>query len=161
MNILIQRACEDDAAELAEARNKSFYDDYINFGECPGYNIPVDEMKQRIRKAFIYKIVKDGKIIGDISITERDDGYYWIGCLEIIPEYQNMGIGSKVLRYIEKIYPDAVKWGLETPVHNVRNCCFYEKMGFIGAEDKKYSEEITLRSYEKMGNASTHLKKND
>lgn len=159
--MIIERAYEDDAAELVEARNKSFYDDYIGFGECPGYNIPVDEMKQRIRKSFIYKIIKDGKIIGDISIQKRNDGYYWIGCLEIIPEYQNMGIGSEALRYIESIYPDAVKWGLETPVHNVRNCCFYEKVGFVGVGDTKHSEEITLRSYEKVGKASTRLKKND
>lgn len=99
--MIIERACEDDAAELVEARNKSFYDDYIGFGECPGYNIPVDEMKQRIRKNYIYKITKDGKIIGDISIQKRNDGYYWIGCLEIIPEYQNVGIGSEVLHYRE------------------------------------------------------------
>lgn len=150
MDIEIVRACEDDAAELVEARNKSFYTDYITFGECPGYNIPINEMKKRIRNALVYKIVTDGKIIGDISIHIRDDGTYWIGCLEIIPEYQNMGIGSKAIKYIEKEYPYARIWALETPVQNRRNCYFYEKMGYLKVDEKKQSEKITLRIYEKV-----------
>ena len=102
MNIVIERACKDDALKLIKTRNKSFYDDFINFGECPGYNISVDAMKQRIQDAFIYKIIVDNKIIGDIAIHRRDEGFYWIGCLEIIPEFQNKGIGSKVLSYIQE-----------------------------------------------------------
>lgn len=150
MNIVIERACKDDALKLIETRNKSFYDDFINFGECPGYNSSVDAMKQRIKEAFTYKIMVDDEIIGDISIRRREEGIYWIGCLEIIPEFQNKGIGSKVLSYIQEQFQEAKRWRLETPVQKYRNCCFYEKMGFVKVYDKIHSEEITLRTYEKL-----------
>jgi GrpB-like predicted nucleotidyltransferase (UPF0157 family)/GNAT superfamily N-acetyltransferase len=149
-NMVIERASEDDAIEIIKARNKSFYNDFINFGECPGYNIPLEDMKKRIQNAIIYKVSVDGKIIGDISIYMREDEYYWIGCLEIIPEYQNTGIGTKVIKYVEEKHPEAKRWGLETPVQNYVNCCFYEKMGFVKIDDKKQSEKITLRLYEKV-----------
>ena len=32
MNIVIERACENDALKLIETRNKSFYDDFIIWG---------------------------------------------------------------------------------------------------------------------------------
>lgn len=149
MNIVIEKACEEDAFKLVENRNKSFYDDFIKFGECPGYNTTVDAMKQRIQDAHLFKIEVDSKIIGDISIRNREEDVFWIGCLEIIPEYQNKGIGSKVLSYILGQFPQAQRWGLETPVQDYRNCCFYEKMGFVKVDDKIQSDKLTLRTYEK------------
>lgn len=154
----IERASEDDALGLIEARNKSFYDDFIKFGGCPGYNIPLDEMKQRIQNAIIYKIISDGKIIGDISLRIRDDGECWLSCLEIIPEYQNKGIGAKALKYIEEKHPEVRRWTLETPVQNYRNCYFYEKMGFVKIDEKIHSDLITLRIYEKISSKSNVLK---
>jgi N-acetylglutamate synthase and related acetyltransferases len=150
MNLVIEKACVDDALKLVEARNKSFYDDFVKFGECPGYNNSVDDMKQRIQDSLLYKILADGEIIGDASIQQREDGFYWIGCLEIIPEYQNKGVGSRVLSYIQGRFPEAKRWGLDTPVQDIRNCCFYEKMGFVKVDEKIRSEKLTLRTYEKV-----------
>lgn len=149
MNLEITRACQEDASELIEARNKSFYDDYVKFGDCPGYHIPLEDMIDKIRDFFVFKILHEGKIIGDISVNKLGEGYYWIGCLEIIPEYQNKGLGSKVLGYIDAEFPDAKRWGLDTPVQNERNCRFYEKMGFLMVEDKEITGKLTLRLYEK------------
>lgn len=149
MNLEIIRAYEEDASDLIEARNKSFYDDFVKFGECPGYNIPFENMVDKIRNLLVYKILIEDKIIGDISVKKLEEGYYWIKCLENIPEYQNKGIGSKVLSYIETQFPDAKRWGLDTPVQNERNCRFYEKMGFIKVEDKEINEKLTLRVYNK------------
>ncbi|MBP2651430.1 MAG: hypothetical protein H6Q74_2255 [Firmicutes bacterium] len=149
MNITFEIAGEEDALALIEVRNKSFYDDFIRFGECPGYNISITEMKQLITKLFTYKIIADGKIIGNIQCFIRKANYYWLHNLAIIPEYQNKGIGAKAIAYIEKTYPDATTWGLDTPAQNSRNCYFYEKAGFIKKAEKKYSEKLTLRIYEK------------
>ncbi len=149
MDLEINRACEADASDLIEARNKSFYDDYVKFGDCPGYNIPLEDMIEKIRNFTVFKVMYEGRIIGDISVNKLGEGYYWIGCLQIIPEYQNKGLGSKVLSYIDTQFPDVKRWGLDTPVQNERNCRFYEKMGFIKVEDKEITEKLTLRLYEK------------
>lgn len=150
MDFIIRKAEEADALDIVNARSRSFYDDYVKFGECPGYQIPVEEMKLSIHKSDIYVIEADGKIIGDISVHQPSpEGCYWIGCVEILPEYQNYGIGSKALQEIFHKYPDAKKWQLDTPVQRERNCHFYEKLGFYGIEDKVHSDLLTLRVYEK------------
>ncbi len=148
MNLVLQRAVEEDAQSIINARDKSFYDDYVRFGECPGYHKTPEQMRGTIRKADVYRILIDGKMVGDVSVHQpSEDGSQWIGCLEIIPEYQNNGIGSEVLRTIFNLYPETQKWELETPVQNKRNCHFYEKAGFHGTKETVHSEILTLRTY--------------
>ncbi|MDP4093503.1 MAG: GNAT family N-acetyltransferase [Bacillota bacterium] len=149
-DIVFERACKDDAPGLIEARNKSFFDDFIKFGECPGYNIPLDVMKQMIEYVNIYKIKIRNIIVGDISVHRMEDGLFRIGCLEVIPGFQNKGIGSRTVAFIEKKFPQAREWSLETPVQNYRNCCFYEKLGFIKVYDRIHSDKLTLRTYQKI-----------
>jgi GNAT superfamily N-acetyltransferase len=149
MSLSFELACLDDAAILIEVQDQSFYDDFVRFGECPGYHVSLDDMKQRILKPFMYKILLEGRIIGNITVRIRDEGRYWLGCLAIIPEFQNRGIGSKALQFIEKEFPDAISWSLDTPVQKASNCHFYEKAGYVGVEDKVHSEKVTLRIYEK------------
>lgn len=148
MNLNLQRALEEDAQSIVDARNQSFYDDYVRFGECPGYHITPDEMRETIREADVYRILVDGKMVGDVSVHRpSDDGSRWIGCLEIIPEQQNGGIGSETLQAVFDCYPETKKWELETPVQNKRNCHFYEKAGFHGTRETVHSNLLTLRTY--------------
>lgn len=148
MDFKLQRAVEEDAQRIVNARDQSFYDDYIRFGECPGYHHTQEEMKCTIQKADVYLILVDGKMVGDVSVHQpSEDGSQWIGCLEIIPEYQNSGIGSEVLRTIFNLYPETPKWELETPIQNKRNCHFYEKAGFCGTGKTIHSDLLTLRTY--------------
>ena len=100
--------------------------------------------------SFQYKILADFRVIGNISVHAPVKSRYWLGCLAIIPEFQNRGIGSKAIRFIEREFPDAISWGLDTPVQKAGNCHFYEKEGFIGIEDRVYSEKVTLRVYQKL-----------
>ena len=148
MNLILQRAAEEDAPGIILARDQSFYDDYVRFGECPGYHITPKAMRDTIRKADVYRILIDGKMVGDVSVhPPAEDGSRWIGCLEIIPEYQNGGIGSETLLAVIDRYPETEKWELETPVQNKRNCHFYEKAGFRGTKEIVHSEILTLRTY--------------
>lgn len=146
---VFERVWEEDAAELIEVMDLSFYDDYVRFGECPGYHVPLEEMVQRIHRSIMFKILVDKRIIGNISVRPMEEGRYWLGCLAVIPEFQNRGIGSEAIRFLEKQFPDAVSWGLDTPVQKEGNCDFYEKMGYIGIEEKVISEKLTIRVYEK------------
>jgi RimJ/RimL family protein N-acetyltransferase len=148
MNLILQRAVEEDAPSIIRARDQSFYDDYIRFGECPGYHNTPEIMRDTIRKADVYRILVDGKMAGDVSVHQpSENGSQWIGCLEIIPEYQNGGIGFETLRAVFERYPETKRWELETPVQNKRNCHFYEKAGFRGTKETVHSDLLTIRTY--------------
>lgn len=150
MNIRFERACENDAMLIIDVRNKSFYDDFIKFGECPGYNRAENDMKRSIQNSIMYNIIADEHVVGNVSFYSKGNGNFWIVCLAVIPEYQNMGIGSKTIKYLEMKYPDVKVLELETPVQNYRNCHFYEKCGFVKVDEKVHSEKITLRIYKKI-----------
>ena len=130
MRVILEKARVEDAELLIDIRNKSFYSDYLKYGECPGYNIAVDHMKETILKRYCYKIIFDNKIVGNISLTDYDNESYYIGCLCVIPEYENKGIGQKAMKLVEEMFPKAKKWTLETPKDKVRNIYFYEKLGY-------------------------------
>ena len=150
MEITFERACEADAEQLTETRSQSFYADYVRFGECPGYHIPPEEMRKYIRESQVYKIFADGRFAGDISVRKIGEGEYRIGCLAVVPEYQRRGIGKTAVAFAESLFPDARRFHLDTPVQNEGNCRFYENLGFAGISEKRVSDVLTLREFEKV-----------
>lgn len=130
MIIQFERATFDDIEALIAVRNISFYADYVKYGECPGYNISTEDMKNIISSKISYKIICNGQIVGNISVTDNHDNTFHLGCLCVIPEYENKGIGQKALRFIESEFPHAMIWTLDTPADKERNIYFYKKAGY-------------------------------
>ena len=148
MKITFEKATIDDAETLISIRNLSFYSDYIRYGECPGYNISKDDMINSIRNGNSYKILCDKEVAGNISIKDNRDGTYYLGCLCVIPSFENKGIGKEALRFIESEFPDATAWTLQTPSDKEKNHYFYKKMGYIAV--KEYIEgAVRLSVFEK------------
>jgi ribosomal protein S18 acetylase RimI-like enzyme len=130
MEIKFERATIDDAEILANVRNQSFYSDYIKYGECPGYNVTKNHMIESILSRISYKIICNDEVVGNISIKDNHDGTFYIGCLCVIPDYENRGIGQKAIRFIENQFPNVMVWTLRTPADKQRNICFYQKVGY-------------------------------
>lgn len=78
-------------------------------------------------------VISDNIPVGVISVEEKGDGIYYIGCLCVVPEYQGKGIGTQAFRHILSVYPDWKKFVLITPADKEENIRFYtEKCGFKG-----------------------------
>lgn len=76
-------------------------------------------------------VISDNTSVGVISVEEKGDGLYYIGCLCVIPEYQGKGIGTQAFRHILSVYPDWKKFVWITPADKEENIRFYtEKCGF-------------------------------
>ncbi|EPY2306326.1 GNAT family N-acetyltransferase [Clostridium sporogenes] len=78
----------------------------------------------------IFKKAEFDIIIGDVIVRYNGNNNYYLGALCIIPEYENIGIGLKVMSFIFDYFVDAKHWSLETPVDKKRNHYFYKKLGF-------------------------------
>lgn len=48
-NITYRKAVKEDANILIKIYNDSFYDDYIKYGECPGYGKTREQMENSIQ----------------------------------------------------------------------------------------------------------------
>jgi GNAT superfamily N-acetyltransferase len=129
----IERARPEDAKALALVSWKAFDHD-VNYGAPvkggpPGYNS--DKWQVRMMQAgAYYKVMVDGRIIGGALVLEYGGGHADLGRIFIHPDYQNQGIGRRVLAYLEEAYPHVTRWTLGTPAWNQRNRHFYEGVGY-------------------------------
>ena len=149
MKLVFERANINDISKLIDVQNKSFYDDYILYGECPAYNESEKSMNEYINTCIVYKILVDDEIVGDIIVRRNDNNNYYLRVISIIPEVQNLGIGSKAINFIESDNPNANEWSLITPYKSYRNHHFYEKCGYKKVGEEVHSDVLTLWKYRK------------
>ena len=145
LTIQFIKATETDAEKFVEVQNKAFYLDYVKYGSCPGYGRTAQSLAESMKRNVAFKIVADGEIVGKISATKNERCNCHLDCLCVIPEYENRGIGQQAVAFIEKQFPDAVKWSLETPSDKLQNHIFYEKCGYKStAKTMEGNVEITI-----------------
>ena len=87
MDIEYRYAKIEDAEILTEIYDAAFYDDYIKYGECPGYGKTVEAMRKSIIDTPKFIIICDNKPVGVVSCKNLEGRVYEVGCLCIIPEF--------------------------------------------------------------------------
>jgi len=92
-------------------------------------------------------ILVDGRAAGVLVVETRQDEYY-LGLIELLPEFQGKGVGTAVLH--DFLHEAQVK-GLPATLHvlktNGRARQFYERLGFTIAAD----EEIRYKMKQAAG----------
>lgn len=131
MGLRYRRAVKNDAGLLINLYNQSFYKDFLRYGECPAYGKTEEQMKQSI-ETFAEEIILCNNIpVGVISAKRKGNGEYYVGCLCVIPEYQNQGIGTKAMNHLLESHADWKRISLITPSDKDENIYFYtRKCGF-------------------------------
>jgi GNAT superfamily N-acetyltransferase len=132
--IRFKRAGKGDAKTLARISWRAFDND-VHYG-APGKGGPPGYKSEQwqgrmIRFNEYYKILDDYRTIGGFIVFDKGNGHYELGRIFIDPDYQNRGIGTQAMKFMEENFPKARQWTLGTPRWNKRTQHFYEKMGFI------------------------------
>lgn len=97
-----------------------------------------------------YSIFVDGRLAGGICIVKQTKDHNYLYRIFLGSEFQNKGLGSKILQDLERQFPKVKKWSLDTPKDNRRNRHFYEKFGFKKTGEQQINEYLTLINYEKI-----------
>ena len=124
-------ALQEDFAEILEIQKKAFYSEaelYQNFNIQP-LTQTLEEMMDECNEKVVLKAVVDGKIVGSIRANAHEDGC-WLNKLIVLPDYQKRGIGEKLLREVEKYFPEAKKSTLGTGANSESNIRLYQKVGY-------------------------------
>lgn len=151
MAVLFKRAKAQDAKRLVEVQIAAFHHDSvlypdIGIGGPPGYD-SIDVMRGKIAQHECYKIIDDGQIIGGAVVFNNGNGHYHLDILFIAPDFQNRGIGTRAMQFIERQFP-AARWTLDTPAWAVRNIHFYERLGYARVDEFE-DDGTPLIAYEK------------
>jgi ribosomal protein S18 acetylase RimI-like enzyme len=87
-------------------------------------------MASSISLHHVYKILCNDIVVGDIIVRDKHDGNYYLGCICVIPAYENKGIGQLAMQFMDTCFPDVKHWSLETPSDKLKNHYFYKKHGY-------------------------------
>lgn len=136
-----------DGEALREVAIKAFEDDRIKYGSMPPGIETLEWHTSKIEDGMYYKIMSDDSIVGGMKLYHLNDGMR-LGSIFIEPEYQNQGVGSKAINFIESTYPHIKKWSLDTPYKNYRNHAFYEKHGYVKVDEFKPIENFDFWLFE-------------
>lgn len=110
----------------------------------------MDEILADFQKYFFLKVVKDGKIIGSVRARISSPGTGYIGRLIVHPDFQNQGIGTRVMDEIEQIFAECDRWMLMTGHLSEKNIHLYEKRGYKIFKTEKLTPELNLVYLEKI-----------
>jgi len=140
-----------EANELLKLQKEAFHSDLIKYKDY--FLSPAAESLQyfilKMQTSLYYSIFVDGRLAGGICILEQTKDHYYLYRIFLGSEFQNKGLGSKILQQLEKQFFLVKKWSLDTPKDNRRNRHFYEKHGYIKTGEQQITKYLTLIYYEK------------
>lgn len=158
-------ATKDDVTNIHELQYRAFLPLYEKYHDDE--TNPVKETIARTKEKVteetseFYLIQVDGKDVGGVRVARKkyknDSSQYeyvddvnFISPIFILPEFQNQGIGQKVIYQLFEKYSNTVEWVLYTIKQEKANCHLYEKCGFkkVG-EEMVITDKMSLIRYEK------------
>jgi RimJ/RimL family protein N-acetyltransferase len=152
--MIIERASVEDAAEilalqkLAYRSEAEIYDDFT----IPPLIQTLEEMRADFENRVVFKASIDERIIGSVRGHE-EQGTCFVGRLIVHPDFQNQGIGTQLVREVERAFTEARRFEIFTGDRSERNLYLYRKLGYRVFETKELTEKVTLVFMEKPRNS--------
>lgn len=146
----IKQALVEDAEEIITLQKLAYQSEaeiYNNF-TIP----PLTQTLEEIKKDFLYQIflkaLINAKIIGSVRAYQKEETCY-ISRLIVNPDFQNKGIGTKMMNEIESIFQAAKRFELFTGYKSERNLCLYQKLGYKEFKREDLSDNMKIVYLEK------------
>lgn len=144
-DIVIEEATIDDMLEILNLQKKQYLSEAAIYGD---YNIPpLHQTLESIRREFamgiVLKAVKRHQIIGSVRAYEAKKTCF-IGKLIVASDYQNQGIGQKLMSEIEGYFECVDNYELFTGIKSEKNLYLYKKMGYQKFKRQIVSDTLTL-----------------
>jgi ribosomal protein S18 acetylase RimI-like enzyme len=149
--IIIKKASVKDAEEILKLQKLAYlseaeiYNDY----SIPPLTQTLPEIIEDFKKNVILKALSSGVIIGSVRGELTEDSCY-IGRLMVHPDFQNKGIGKRLMNAIEAEFPQAKKFTLGTGHRSERNLYLYHKLGYKSINSQPVNDNLTMVHLEKI-----------
>ncbi len=153
MGIELTRAIESDCIQIHQIQIHAFSKllaKYHDYETSPAAEKPEDIYRRFIQDTTDYYLIRHmNALVGMIRVCNYGNRCR-ISPVAILPEYQGMGYGKQAVIDVEKLYPKAKIWELDTIVQEENLCSFYEKLGYRKTgRTEKIQEGMDLAFFEK------------
>jgi ribosomal protein S18 acetylase RimI-like enzyme len=141
----VEKATLSDAEEILSLQKLAYQSEAEIYND---FNIPplvqkLEEIKKDFGIQFLLKAVMDEKIIASVRAHTKE-GTCYIGRLIVHPDFQNQGIGTKLMVEIEKIFSTCQRFELFTGARSERNLYLYQKLGYKIFKTAKITDQTTI-----------------
>jgi GNAT superfamily N-acetyltransferase len=152
-SVNIKKASIDDLEEILQLQKQAYiseaelYDDY----DIKPLLQTLDDIKQDFLKQIFLKAVIENKttiVVGSVRAYQQKDTVF-IGRLAVKPDYQNKGIGAKLMISIEVIFESAKRFELFTGHKSIKNIYLYQKLGYREFKRMPVNDSLTMVYLEK------------
>lgn len=137
----IVKAEEDSIERIVDMSIRAFKTD-VNVGgeegDCPPDFDSVEWHRKMARNGHLYQAMMGKDLVGAaIVFPDETKNQVYVGRIFIDSVQHRKGYGTRLMECIEKQYPFAVEFDLDTPSWNERTNAFYKKLGYriIKVED--------------------------
>ena len=148
--MIIEMATVDEAEEILSLQRLAYqseaeiYDDFT----IPPLKQTLKEIKKDFETQVFLKATLNGRIIGSVRAFLRE-GTCYIGRLIVHPDFQNQGIGKRLMANIEEMFKGAHRFEIFTGHRSERNLYLYEKLGYQRFKTIMVNENLTIVFLEK------------
>ena len=147
----IFRATKDDLSKILDLQKLAYLSEakLLNNYSIQPLTQTLEELEKEYSKNIMLKLVdeKSDEIIGSIRAYEEDNRVH-IGKLMVHPDYQNKGLGTKLLKTIETYFENKI-FELYTSNKSEKNLNLYKKYGYTEFKREKVSEDFEFVFMEK------------
>lgn len=143
--VLISRAIENDLQEILDLQKIAYeseaiiYDDYTIQPLCQ----TLKDLQEEFKSYIFLKATVDSRIIGSVRANRKNKTCF-IEKLIVNPEFQNQGIGFRLMNEIEKCFFNVGQYELFTGKKSIKNIYLYEKLGYSAFRQKRISDNLTF-----------------
>jgi len=151
LKMMIERAIVSDAGEILSLQKLAYRSEAEIYND---FNIPpllqtIESMKNDFENQIILKEVINRKIIGSVRAFAKEKTCY-IGRLIVHPDFQNRGIGTKLMNEIEGVFKTCKRFELFTGDRSDRNLYLYKKLGYKIFKNGKIAGQTNIVYLEKI-----------
>jgi ribosomal protein S18 acetylase RimI-like enzyme len=149
--MMIERATVSDAGEILSLQKLAYrseaeiYDDF----SIPPLLQSLEEIKKDFESQIFLKATVNGKIRGSVRAFAKE-GTCYIGRLIVHPEFQDRGLGTKLMNRIEENFKDVKRFELFTGHRSEKNLHLYQKLGYRIFKTVKANDRLNIVYLEKL-----------
>ena len=153
MVISLRKATYEECPLIHSIQVKSFVgllQKYNDFDSSPAAE-SLDKIQQRFQQPYTdYYLIQSGEEnVGMLRVCD-----FGVNCrlspICILPEFRGKGYATQAIRLMEKQYPEALVWQLDTILQEDHLCSLYEKLGYRKTGKLEHIQEgMDLVFYEK------------
>ncbi len=143
-------AQQEDLSEILQLQKLCFFIEakLYDFYDIPQLNQTLEEITLDFSSQLFLKAVINGRIVGSVRAYQEGEACH-VGRLFVHPDYQNRGLGTKLMNEIEALFKDAKRFELLTGHKNSKNLYLYQKLGYRIIRTEALNDKLTFVYLEK------------